>query len=75
MPFDQIIGLIIDETASIALAVFAMWMLNRTWEARLEDSKHYAETIAEQRRELLEALNRNTEAVTMLNLLAKPKQA
>jgi len=71
MPFDQILGLLVDKTASVALAIFAMWMLNRTWEARLEDSKNYAATVAEQRRELLEALNRNTEAVTTLNLLAK----
>ena len=71
MPFDQIIGLIFEQTAPVALAVFAMWMLDRTWKARLEDSKQYTAAIVAQRGELLAALNRNTEAVTKLCMLAE----
>ena len=73
MGFDQIVGLVIEQTAPVALAVFAMWMLNRTWEARLEDGKQYTAAIVAQRGELLDALNRNTEAITKLCMLADNK--
>ena len=75
MGFDQIVGIIIEQTAPVALAVFAMWMLNRTWEARSEDSKQYTVAIVAQRSELLDALNRNTEAITILCTMAKSEKS
>ena len=66
MTFDVLVKVLFEQSAPVALAVFAMWMLNRTWEARLEEAKRHADEIGEQRRELLLALNRNTEALTRL---------
>ena len=66
MTIEQILGLLIEQTAPVVLAVFAMWRLDKVWEARLEEARHHAEEVMEQRRELLDALNRNTEALTRL---------
>lgn len=66
MGLDQIVSLLIEQTAPVALAVFSMWMLNKTWEARLEESRRYAENLMDLRRETLEALNRNTAALVRL---------
>ena len=66
MPFDQILKLVLEQTSPVALAVFAMWMLNKTWEGRLADAKLYASELADQRRELIDALRGNTEAITKL---------
>ena len=74
MGFDQILGIMIEQTAPVALAIFAMWMLNRTWNARMEDGKQYTTAIIAQRGELLAALNRNTEAITILCTMAKSEK-
>ena len=66
MPVDQILKLILEQTAPVALAVFAMWMLNKTWDARLADAKLYASELVDHRRELIEVLTANTEAITRL---------
>jgi hypothetical protein len=66
MGFDQIVKIVIEQTAPVALAVFSMWMLNRTWEARIEEARRYAGELSELRRETLEALKQNTAAVTRL---------
>ena len=66
MPPDEILKLILEQTAPVALAIFAMWMLNKTWDARLADAKLYASELVDHRRELIEALIGNTEAITRL---------
>lgn len=66
MTLDAIFKVAMEQGAAMALAIFSMWMLNRTWESRLEEAKRYAGEIADQRRALLEALNRNTEAITKI---------
>lgn len=58
--------IVIEQTAPVALAVFAMWRLNEVWKARLDEAQRYANEVREQRQELLGALNRNTEALVRL---------
>ena len=71
MTFDQVFAVLFEQTAPVALAMFAIWMLNRVWESRLEEAKRYAETLDKYRGEMLAALNRNTEAITRLCEQAK----
>lgn len=71
MTFEQVMKLVFEQSAPLAMAVFAMWMLNRTWEARLDEANRYAQEITEQRRELIEALKGNTEALTKVCQMLK----
>jgi len=68
---EQVVRLIVEQSAPIAMAIFAMWMLNRTWESRLQEATRYALEITEQRRELIEALKGNTEALTKVCQMLK----
>jgi hypothetical protein len=47
-----------------ALAIFALLILQKTWEGRLADQKTVATELAEQRKTLLEAMKANTAAMT-----------
>jgi Na+(H+)/acetate symporter ActP len=69
--FEQVVKLVFEQSAPLAMAVFAMWMLNRTWESRLQEATRYAQEIAEQRRELVDALKGNTEALTRVCQMLK----
>ena len=71
MGFDQVIKVIIDNAGVLGLAIFAIWMLNKTWESRLEEAKRYAKEVDEVRRELLDALNRNTAVLSQFCELEK----
>ena len=62
LDFAEIVNLIGGETTTLALAIVALWMLDRTGKARIEDAKKATEK-AEKREDLMrDALDRNTEA-------------
>jgi len=62
----DIITLIAQHGGTLGLAVFAIWMLNRSWELRLEEAKRYADDLRQMQQETREALDRNTEAFVRL---------
>jgi hypothetical protein len=62
----DIVTMVAQTGGVMGLALFSIWMLNKVWEARLDEAKRYAADVAEQRRELSDAVNRNTEAMTRL---------
>jgi len=66
MTVDAIMSIILEQATPVALAIFAMWMLDRVWNARLAEATRHAQEIDEMRRETLQALQANTEAVTRL---------
>ena len=66
MPVGEIIKLILENSGLLGLAIFAIWMLNKVWEARLKDSERYAQQIDQMRKETLEALQQNTRVLTQL---------
>jgi uncharacterized membrane protein len=66
MGIAELIPLIAQTGGLLGLAIFAIFMLNKVWCERLEEAKKNAAEIAEQRRELLDALHRNTEVMTRL---------
>lgn len=55
---------ILDMGGLAALAVIALWMLNETWKARLEDSKRYAADLRRLLDQVQHALENNTRAMT-----------
>lgn len=62
----DIVTLVAQSGGLLGLSVFSIWMLCKVWEARLDEAKKHADDIAEQRREVIEALKRNTEVMTKL---------
>ena len=62
----DIIALIAQHGGTLGLAVFAIWMLNRTWELRLQEVARYANDLRQVQQETREALDRNTEAFVRL---------
>ena len=66
MPVGEIIKLIAENVGLLGLAIFAIWMLNKVWEARLRDSDRHAQQIDTMRKETLEALQQNTKVLTKL---------
>lgn len=66
MTLDAIMSIVLEQATPVALAVFAMWMLDRVWNARLQEATRHAEQIDAMRGETLKALQQNTEAITRL---------
>ncbi len=66
MPVEQLIPLIAQTGGLLGLSIFAIFMLNKVWESRLDEARKNAKDIADQRREVLEALQRNTEVITRI---------
>lgn len=62
----EIISLVANTGGTLGLAVFAIWMLNRTWEVRLAEAKKYAAELEQLHGETLDALQNNTAAMTRL---------
>lgn len=62
MTFAEIVRLVLGESATLALAVVSLWMMDRTWKARVEDARKTTDR-SEKREDLMrDALDRNTEA-------------
>ncbi len=59
---NEIITLIAEHGGTLGLAIFAIWMLNRTWELRLQEATRYASELRQLQQQTREALDRNTEA-------------
>ena len=62
MDFAEIVKLIGGETATLALAVVALWMLDRTWKARIDEANRYAGALEKINEQVRQAIERNTEA-------------
>jgi len=62
----DVLNLIAQTGGTLGLAVFAIWMLNRVWELRLEEAKRNATTEREGREQLQATLQRNTEVMAHL---------
>ena len=62
MDIIEILTLVIRESATAALALFAIWSLKVSYERRLEDSKEYAQTLKEVNDTLIVKLTESTAA-------------
>jgi len=64
----DIVALVANAGGTLGLAIFAIWMLNRVWELRLEEARRNATAEREGREAVQEALNRNTDVLRELCL-------
>jgi len=62
----DIIDLALNTGGVVALAAFAIWMLNQVWSARLEEQKRHTQQITQMWEDTRKALDANTEAITRL---------
>jgi len=67
----DIVNIVAQTGGTLGLAVFAIWMLNRVWELRLEEAKRNAACERERTDQVLQALEHNTEAMTRLSEIVK----
>jgi hypothetical protein len=58
----EVIDLVAQHGGTLGLAIFAIWMLNRTWELRLEEVQRYAADLQDMNCEMRQVIERNTEA-------------
>lgn len=66
MTAKDIVDLALNTGGVVALAAFAIWMLNQVWASRLEEQKRHTQQITEMWQETRRALDANTEAITRL---------
>ena len=66
MDATNLLALVAEQGGFLGLAMFALWMLNKTWEARLEEAKRNTENIQQMWECTKNALEENTKAVTSL---------
>ena len=72
MDFAEIARLIVGESATLGLAVVSLWLLNKTWESRVVESKRYAAALEKINEQVRQAIDRNTEAwARMLERVSK----
>lgn len=62
----DIVELIAQTGGTLGLAVFAIFMLNRVWELRLEEAQRHIDCQKLMSLQVREALDRNTEVMTRL---------
>jgi len=62
----DIVNIVAQTGGTLGLAVFAIWMLNRVWELRLEEAKRNAACEAQRADQVQQALERNTTVMTRL---------
>lgn len=62
----DIVELIAQTGGTLGLAVFAIFMLNRVWELRLEEAQRHIDCQKLMSGQVREALDRNTEVMTRL---------
>lgn len=58
----DIIGVIAQHGGTLGLAIFAIWMMNRVWELRLEEVQRHAEDLRDMNCQMRDVIERNTEA-------------
>lgn len=58
----SIVELVASSGGTLGLAIFAIWMLNKVWELRLEEAQRYAEQLLDMNCQLRDVVTRNTEA-------------
>jgi hypothetical protein len=59
MELAQVISLVAQHGGTLGLAIVALWMLNKTWEARVDEEHTRTEQVRQ-------ALERNTEVLSRL---------
>lgn len=62
----DIVTLIANTGGTLGLAIFAIYMLNKTWQERLKEERQNTEEVREMWRSTRETLEKNTEAITKL---------
>lgn len=63
----DIVNLVAQHGGTLGLAIFAIWMLNKVWELRLEEVQRYSKQLEDINCQVRDAINRNTEAwITMM---------
>ena len=62
----NIIDLIAQTGGMTALAIFAIWMLNRVWADRVAAAERYAESLRRLHGETRSVIERNTEVIARL---------
>ena len=62
----EVFKIIMDSGGTFGLAIFSIYILNKVWELRLEDTKRYAEEVRELRNATYRALENNTKVMQML---------
>lgn len=62
----EMVTLIANTGGTLGLAIFAIYMLNKTWRDRLEEEKRNTEHAREMWRCTTDALEKNTAVITQL---------
>ena len=62
----DIVNIVAQTGGTLGLAVFAIWMLNRVWELRLEEAQRNAACETQRAESMQQALERNTTVMTRL---------
>jgi len=62
----DIVNIIAQTGGTLGLAIFAIWMLNRVWELRLEEAQRNAACERQRGDQVRQALESNTKAMTRL---------
>lgn len=62
----DIVNVIAQTGGTLGLAIFAIWMLNRVWELRLEEAQRNAACERQRGDQVRQALESNTKAMTRL---------
>lgn len=57
---------VLDAGGTLALAVFAIWMLNRVWADRVAAEQRHAEQVREMWQQMQTVVQNNTQAITEL---------
>ncbi len=55
---------ILGQAGVAGVAALALWMLNETWKARLEDQKQFADVLDDHRNKLMAIVEQNAKAMT-----------
>lgn len=72
----DIVQLIAQTGGTLGLAIFAIFMLNRVWELRLEEAKSNAASERERADQMRDALDRNTQVMTrVVDLVERLRQS
>lgn len=58
----DIVNIIAQHGGTLGLAVFAIWMMNKVWELRLEEVQRYAEELRDMNCQMRDVIERNTKA-------------
>ena len=70
----NIVDMILNSGGVFGLAIFAIWMLNRVWQLRMEERERYADSTRQMWDATYRALENNTNALRALAEKIEGKQ-